>query len=203
MKILKCFVYILSVIIFTGSTLNMVAWAQQPQSEEEQKMMKLWMEYATPGENHKYLEYFVGTWENSVKMWMAPDAPPQVSKGESMSEMMLGGRFLKSYNKGSMMGMSFEGVALTGYDNFKKKFVTIWFDSTGTGFYQTSGSLDTSRKIKIESGIWDDFMTGGKSKVKWVTKIIDDNNYRFDMYNEDPKTGKEFKSVEIVYTRKK
>jgi hypothetical protein len=136
-------------------------------------------------------------------MWMTPDAPPQVSKGEAISEMMLGDRFLKSYNKGSMMGMSFEGVAFTGYDNFKKKFVTIWFDSTGTGFYKTSGSLDNSRKIRTESGIWDDFMTGGKSKVTWVTKIIDDNSYRFDMYNEDPKTGKEFKSVEIVYTRKK
>ncbi|MGD2087236.1 MAG: DUF1579 domain-containing protein [Candidatus Aminicenantes bacterium] len=203
MKVIKNLSVGLLVLFFVSSALNVVVFAQQPQSEEEKEMMKKWMEYATPGENHKYLEYFVGTWETSAKMWMKPGAPPEVSKGVTKSKMMLGGRYLKSYLKGSMMGMPFEGIALTGYDNFKKKFVTIWFDSAGTGFYHASGSLDKTSKTRTETGLWDDIMTGGKSKVKMVTKIIDDNKYQFDMYGEDPKTGKEFKSGEIIYTRKK
>jgi hypothetical protein len=178
-------------------------FAQQPQSEEEQKMMKLWQKYAAPGENHKYLEYFVGDWEVNVKMWMNPGAEPEVSKGENTAKMILGGRFLKLYYKGTMMGMPFEGISITGYDNYKKEYVTMWLDNAGTGIYQTSGTLDKASKIRTETGLWDDFMTGGKSKVKWVTKIIDDNKYRFDMYGEDPKTGKEFKSGQIIYTRKK
>ena len=203
MKVIKNLSIGLLVLFFVSSALNMVVFAQQPQSEEEKEMMKKWMEYATPGENHKYLEYFVGKWEIISKIRMQPGTEPQVSKGENESKMILGGRYLKSYLKGSMMGMPFEGVALTGYDNFKKKFVTIWFDSMGTGFYETSGTLDKTSKTRTETGLWDDFMTGGKSKVKWETKIIDDNKYQFDMYGPDPKTGKEFKSGEIIYTRKK
>lgn len=201
MKVFKNLSICLLVLFFLSSALNVVLFAQQ--SEEEQKMMKKWMEYATPGENHKYFEYFVGDWEVNVKMWMTPGAEPEVSKGENTSKVILGGRFLKSYYKGTMMGMPFEGISITGYDNFKKEYVTMWIDNAGTGIYQTSGTLDKASKTRTETGLWDDFMTGGKSKVKWVTKIIDDNKYQFDMYGADPKTGKEFKSGQIIYTRKK
>ena len=204
MKFIKHLGFSLVVLVFVSLTLNVAIFGQQqPQSEEEQKMMKLWQEYATPGENHKYFGYFVGDWEVNVKMWMKPGSEPEVSKGDNTSKLILGGRFLKSYYKGTMMGMPFEGISITGYDNFKKEYVTMWIDNAGTGIYQTSGTLDKASKTRTETGLWDDFMTGGKSKVKWVTKIIDDNKYRFDMYGEDPKTGKEFKSGQIVYTRKK
>lgn len=203
MKIIKHLGISLLVLVFVSLTLNVAVFAQQPQSEEEQKMMKKWMEYATPGENHKYFEYFVGDWEVNVKMWTQPGAEPEVSKGDNTAKMILGGRFLKSSYKGMMMGMPFEGLSITGYDNFKKEYVTMWIDNAGTGIYQTSGTLDKASKTRTETGLWDDFMTGGKSKVKWIIKIIDDNNYRFDMYGPDPKTGKEYKSGEIIYTRKK
>ena len=100
------------------------------------------------------------------------------------------------------MGMLFEGLSIAGYDNFKKEYVTMWIDNAGTGIYQTSGTVDKASKTRTETGLWDDIMTGGKSKVKWVTKVIDDNKYEFVMYSADP-TGKEFKSGEIVYIRKK
>lgn len=203
MKIIKHLGFSLVVLVFVSLTLNVAIFGQQqPQSEEEQKMMKLWQEYATPGENHKYFEYFVGDWEVNVKMWMKPGAEPEVSKGGNTSKMILGGRFLKSYYTGTMMGMPFEGLSITGYDNFKKQYVTMWLDNAGTGIYQTSGTLDKASKTRTETGLWDDFMTGGKSKVRWTTKIIDDNKYIFEMYGPDP-TGKEYKSGEIIYTRKK
>jgi hypothetical protein len=116
--------------------------------------------------------------------------------------MILGGRFLKSHMKGTMMGMPFEGLSITGYDNFKKECVTMWIDNAGTGIYQTSGTMDKASKTRTETGLWDDLMTGGKIKVRWVTKIIDDNKYEFVMYSTDS-TGKEFKSGEIIYIRKK
>jgi hypothetical protein len=203
MKMIKHLGFSLLVLVFVSLTLNVVFAQQPPQSEEEQKMMKLWQEYATPGENHKYFEYFVGDWDVNVKAWMKPGAEPEVSKGDNTSKLILGGRFLKAYYKGTMMGMPFEGISITGYDNFKKEYVTMWIDNAGTGIYQTSGTLDKASKTRTETGLWDDFMTGGKSKVKWVTKIIDDNKYQFDMYGADPKTGKEFKSGQIIYTRKK
>jgi hypothetical protein len=202
MKMIKTMITVLLILFFTGSALQVALFAQQPQSEEEQKMMKMWMEYATPGENHKYLEYFVGDWEVNVKMWMTPGAEPEVSKGENKAKLILGGRYLESTYKGTMMGMPFEGLSITGYDNFKKEFVTLWLDTAGTGIYQTAGTLDKASKTRTETGLWDDIMTGGKTKVRWVTKVNDDNSYIFVMYGTDP-TGKEFKSGEIVYTRKK
>jgi len=203
MKVIKHLGFSLAVLVFMSLALNVRVLAQQPQqSEEEQKMMKLWMEYATPGENHKYFEYFVGDWEVNVKSWMKPGAEPEVSKGDNTSKLILGGRFLMSSYTGTMMGMPFEGLSISGYDNLKKEYVTMWIDNAGTGIYLTSGSLDKASKARTETGIWDDPMTGGKSKVRWVTKIIDDNKYMFEMYNTDP-AGKEFKSGEITYTRKK
>jgi hypothetical protein len=203
MRIIKHLGFNLLVLVFVSLALNVAILAQQqPQSEEEQKMMKLWMEYATPGENHKYFEYFEGDWDVTSKTRTKPGTEPEVSKGENTSKLILGGRFLKSHFTGTMMGIPFEGMSITGYDNFKKEFVSIWIDNAGTGIYQTSGSLDKASKTRTETGLWDDFMTGGKSKVKWVTKIIDDNQYQFDMYGPDS-TGKEYKSGEITYTRKK
>jgi hypothetical protein len=203
MKMIKTFVTILLVVFFTASALDVAIFAQEkPQSEEDQKMMKMWMEYATPGENHKYLNYFAGEWNVNTKMWMKPGGEPEVSTGTAKAKMILGGRYLEATYAGSMMGMPFEGLSITGYDNFKKEFVSIWLDNAGTGIYQTAGTLDKTSKTRTETGLWDDFMTGKKSKVKWVTKIIDDNKYMFEMFGTDP-MGKEFKSGEIVYTRKK
>jgi hypothetical protein len=39
--------------------------------------------------------------------------------------------------------------------------------------------------------------------IKEVFKMVDDNNQILEMYGPDPQTGKEFKTMEIKYTRKK
>jgi hypothetical protein len=175
---------------------------QQQQTEEEQKTMKLWMEYSTPGQNHKYLEYFVGNWEVTSKMWMKPGTEPIIDKAENTSEMKLGGRYLYSYLKGTMMGMPSEGMVITGYDNYQKIFNTLWVDSAGTGFFPLSGTLDSAGKTRTETGLWDNIVTGKKDTVKLVTTIIDKDKYTLEMYMVDEKGG-EFKSMEITYTRKK
>lgn len=172
----------------------------EPSKEDQEKMMKLWQKYMTPGDNHKYLEYFTGNWTAETTMWMAPGAPPQKSKGSVKAKMILGGRYIKSHMNGTMMGMPMEGIAITGYDNFQKKFNSFWIDTAGTGFYLSSGTLEG--KVRTETGLWDDFMTGGKSKVKMVTKTVDDNKFVFEMFATGP-DGKEFKTMNIVYTRKK
>lgn len=174
--------------------------AQQPSKEEQEKMMKAWQAYMTPGDNHKYLEKFAGEWIAETTMWMYPGTPPDKSKGEVSAKMILGGRYLKSHMKGTMMGMPMEGISITGYDNFQKKFNSMWIDSTGTGFYMSSGKLEGN--VRIETGEWDDITTGGKTHIKMVTKIVDDNKFIFEMYMSMP-DNKEFKSMEVVYTRKK
>src|SRR3989442_393914 len=60
---------------------------------DEKAMMELMAKYSTPGPEHKALEQFVGTWDTTAKMWMAPGAPPQETTGTAENKMTLGGRF--------------------------------------------------------------------------------------------------------------
>ena len=126
----------------------------------------------------------------------------QKSEGSSKAKMILGGRYLSMWHKGTMMDLPFEGQQITGYDNFKKIYMSFWIDTMGTGFYLTEGKSDKTGKIRTEKGLWDDFMTGGKQKVKLVYTIIDKDTFTMEMFMVLP-DGKDFKNMIIKYMRKK
>lgn len=166
------------------------------------KMMEAWMKIAAPGPMHEHFKAWTGTWDTEITMWMAPGAPPQQSKGTAVNKLLLGGRFLYSENTGIMMGMPFEGIGISGYDNFRKEFVNIWMDNMGTAIYEMRGQLDASGKVETDTGVWDDPMTGGKIKVRSVTTIENQDRIVMVMY-QTPEGGQEFKSMEMRYTRRK
>ncbi len=201
MKILKISILSVLVLFFLSTAMNGVLFGQEatPDQKDMQKKME---ELMTPGPNHKYLEYFAGPWTIVVQTWMQPGAEPMVAKGETDGVMILGGRYLQYKMTGSMMGMPYEGVNISGYNNFKKEFFSVWLDNFGTGLYDTYGTLDATGKIRTETGIWDDPTTGGKSKVKLVDAIVDNDKHIFTMYMVSP-DGTEFKYMVIEYTRKK
>src|SRR5438270_4999433 len=106
---------------------------------DEAQMMAVMMEMAKPGENHKRLADMAGEWTYTVKFWRSPDpkAAPMESTGKTVSKPILGGRYLQSEHTGkmqmpgadgAMMDMEFKGMAIEGYDNAKKKFVSSWVD---------------------------------------------------------------------------
>jgi hypothetical protein len=51
------------------------------------------------------------------------------------------------------------------------------------------------------TGTMDDVFTGKPTKLRTVTRIVDANKHVMEMFGPDP-AGKEFKMMEIVYTRK-
>ena len=97
----------------------------KPAAPDQEEMMKKWMAVATPGPEHKALEALVGDWEVASKWWMAPDAPPDESKGTSKVRSILGGRFVQEDYDGQFMGRPMHGLGLTGYDNFKKRYASL------------------------------------------------------------------------------
>jgi len=169
----------------------------------EEEMMKKWKEAATPGEAHKKLDDMVGSWESESQMWMAPGQPPTVSKGTSEMKWILGGRFLQQELTGEMMGMPMNGIGLTGYDNFKKKYIGFWIDNTSTAMYAMEGILDKDGKTITFFGKTDDPVTGEKDKkVKYVTRFINKDKHVFEIHDlslKSPNTT----VVEITYTRRK
>lgn len=111
----------------------------------------------------------------------------------------MGGRYQKSEHKGMMMGMPFEGMSLVGYDNATKKFQNIWIDNMGTGIMVMEGTWDDAANAVNLHGTMVDPISGKEMKVREVFKFIDDNNQLLEMYNTVE--GKEFKSMEIKFTR--
>lgn len=168
----------------------------------QEESMKAWMEAATPGAPHKLLTDFVGKWTTHTKMWMAPGAPPAESDGKAEAQMILGGRFVEMTQTGSMMGMPWEAKAITGYDNFRKAYQSLWMDNMGTAMVMTSGKASGDGKTFTYEGRMDEPATGEKDKAftvveKHVSKdeIVTELTTKVD--------GKDFKFLEATYKRSK
>ena len=174
----------------------------KPAATDEKAMMEAWAKVATPAEGHKRLEAVVGTWDAKITMWMAPGAPPQASTGTSENKWVLGGRFVEQRYEGSFMGQPFSGLGHTGYDNYKKKYVGTWMDTMGTMIMVSQGSADATGKTLTMTSTIDDVMTGKPANIKSEIKIVDADHHVMEMWGPDP-TGKQFKTMEIQYTRKK
>jgi hypothetical protein len=178
--------------VFSCSMLPVIA-----QNDQDMKAM---MAYSTPGEIHKMLAQSAGDWKATVTMWTQPGASPMVSTAEARNEMILGGRYLQGRNTGNFMGMPFEGISVTGYDNAKKQFVNSWIDNMGTGMMYMTGTWDAATRSIHFSGSMVDPMSGKDIPVREVWKLVDDSTQVLEMYSSVD--GKDFKNMEIKYTRK-
>ena len=168
---------------------------------DEKAMMEAMAKYSTPGPEHKALEQFVGTWDATVKMWMAPGAPPQESTGTAENKMTLGGRFLEQHYEGTFMNQPFTGMGYTGYDLYKKQYIGTWMDSMGTSIMNSTGTADPSGTMTF-TGKMDDPVAKKTQPFKETMKVVDNDHHVFEMWSPGP-DGKMFKMMEISYTRKK
>ncbi len=91
-----------------------------------------------------------GTWTYTVKMWMAPDAPPMESKGSAVRKPIMEGRYFVANftgemkmpgEDGKMKNFEFKGMSIEGYDNVQQKFVSTWCDNMGTGIMTSDRHL--------------------------------------------------------------
>ena len=182
--------------------------AGQPNQAE---MMQQMIELSKLNENHKLLAGLDGTWSYTVKMWMNPDpnAKPQESKGTAVRKSMMDGRFFVMDVTGKMdmpgpdgkkKEMTFKGMGIEGYDNVKKKFVGTWVDNMGTGIMMSEGIYDPATTTFTYTGEYE-AIPGMKQKIREVMKIADKDHMSFEWYED--RGGKEAKTMEINYTRKK
>jgi hypothetical protein len=166
------------------------------------EMMKKWEAFATPGPDHKVLDALVGKWTTQIKMWMDPAAPMMESTGTCEMQWVLGGRYLHEEDKGSFMGQPFEGMGVTGFDNLKKKYVASWIDNMGMGIMRSEGTYDAAKKtINYTSECPDPTMTKYVPS-RMTLAFVDANTVKMEMFGPD-KSGKEYKGMELTYTRAK
>jgi Protein of unknown function (DUF1579) len=176
--------------------------AEAPKMPSQEEMMKTWMDVAIPGKPHEMLAKSAGSWTNKVTSWMVPGKPPEVTEGTTEMTMVLGGRFLSQHSKGTMMGQPFEGMGQTGYDNYKKKYISTWMDTAGTTIMMMTGTWNEAKKSVTMTGTMDDPAFKKAVKVSSVLKMIDDDHQVYEMFSPGP-DGKPMKVLEVAYTRKK
>lgn len=174
----------------------------QQGAPSEAAMMEAMMKAATPGEPHQKLDALAGTWETTIKAWMAPGTEPMTSRGTSTSSWILGGRYLEQTYKGDFGGMPFEGRGIMGYDNVKKQYFATWLDNMSTGVMTATGSLADDGKVWTFKSSMVDPMSGKESPIEEKITIVDADHHVMDMWGVAP-DGSMFKMMEIRYARKK
>jgi hypothetical protein len=188
--------------LYYGAILVLLLFSVSPsiaQPADQQEAMKKWMEYMTPGTAHLEFGKMVGNWKAIVTVFDAQAVEQNKSEGSAVYEMVLGGKYLKSTFKGSMMGMPYEGIGLDAYDNASKEYISIWIDNMGTGVMYMKGKWDDDSKSFIYTGDVVNPMTGKEEKSKNVLKKTDDNHMIMTSYSFIGE--KEVKQMEIEYSR--
>ena len=192
-----------AIALFTASVFAADEPKKAAPSKEEQAQMEAMMKAATPGDMHKKLDGMVGTWDAKITMYGMPGQPPTMSTGTSENSWVLGGRWIEQKFSGNFMGMPFNGIGYTGYDNIKKTYVGTWMDNFSTSMMTSTGGPDADGKGGWTfTGTMDDPMTGKSMTLTEKVTMVDKDYHMWEMWGPGP-DGKNMKMMEISYSRKK
>ncbi len=174
---------------------------QPPQMTPEQKAeMDAYMKAGTPGAPHQALAASAGNYDLKMRSWQAAGAPPMEETGTATRAMTLDGRVLVEDVSSSMMGSPFTGHGMMGYDNVTGKYWSTWNDSMSTGLMVSEGTCDAQKSCTF-TGHWNDPVKKTPVKARMTTRWTSPTVQVFEMYAPG-KDGKEFKMMEITYTKK-
>ena len=187
--------------LLVAFSLSALADDTKKKPEMDPAMMEAMMKAATPGEAHKMLNGMVGTWDTKITIWMMPGMDPTTSQGVAVNKSIMGGRYIEQRFTGNFMGMPFEGIGYTGYDNIKKQYFGTWMDNMSTAMMMSTGSVGTDGTMTFK-GSMPDPMTGKDAPFEEKIKVVDADHTIFEMWAPGP-DGKMFKTMEIEYARKK
>jgi hypothetical protein len=157
--------------------------------------------YAMPGPEHKVLDRMAGSWDTLTRYWPTPNAEPVEAKGTSQRKWILDGRFLLEEIDGGNLVLPFKGLALYGYDAFEQKHTSAWVDTMNTSILTNLGTYDRTNDVVNFTGQYKDPWTGARKKERGVTRFVSKDKHVLEIYPTEP-DGKEFKMLEITYTRR-
>ena len=172
------------------------------QDQDPAAAQEAWMKAAAPGEFHAFLAKKAGKWRIAGKMWPAPGQDPVASESTAEAEMILGGRYLVEKMQGSAMGMPFEGMGITGYDNASGLVTSIWYDTMGTGTMVMTGTWEKPGAPLVTTGTTVDPATGNEMQLRTVTTFVNADESVFEYFATTAGTP-EVKVMELRYTRAK
>ncbi|MFQ5845542.1 MAG: DUF1579 family protein [Planctomycetota bacterium] len=154
---------------------------------------------------HERFNERVGEWDYTMKLWMAPGAPPSEGRGTTSAKLLWNGNYLYEESNGSFdwggQRVPFEGRLIQGYDTITKEYVSVWMDSFSPIMGISRGTYEDGA-VTFHSEEPDHLNpAGAKKKVKVVARHDSKDKHTVTFY--DVKPDGDVKTGEIVYTRKK
>jgi hypothetical protein len=146
-------------------------------------MMERAKKFTQPGDAHKLLHRFLGTWDTETRITMPGNsAPPE--KGTATCRWLIDGRWLQCDATGQMMGMPLRTSFILGYNIFKMSYVSSAINSLDTAMIYSEGDLDPSGKALLMYGTLDEYLTGEHDKmVKSVWRFISDDEMKLEVHD--------------------
>lgn len=169
-------------------------------SPEQAAMMEAYQKAGALGDAHAALAAMAGTYDLSIRSWDAPGAAPTVETGTATRSMVLGGRVMVEDVQSQMHGQAFTGHGMSGYDNVTGRHWSTWNDSMSTGLMVSEGDCDAKGACTFK-GSWHDPVTKKEIKSRMTSKWTSPTVEVFEMHVPGP-DGKEFRMMEITYTRR-
>ena len=168
---------------------------------DTESLVDIWARHAMPGEHHELLEKMTGSWSTAVKYRMTAESPEVESEGTCERKWILGNRFVLEEFDGGSLGLPFRALAIYGYDAFEGKYTSVWVDTMSTAITTSVGTCQEQCKSIAFVGRHGDPWTGTMRRSRGITRLVNDNRQVLELY-ESGNDGREFKVLEIVYTRK-
>jgi hypothetical protein len=204
MSILGNRLMILALSVCAIAILTTPARAQEkPSKEDLAKAAAAQAAIASPGPEHKRLAALEGTWDQEVKLWMAPGQNPVTFKGTAQNTMILGGRFLQTQSKFGGEGFQAEALLIMGFDRRSNQYTEVDFDSQGTYYVTGAGPFDSARNAIVLSG--EETQPGGApvNKFDTIITVLSPDKYRTEIIFKSRGDAAGFKVAEITCTRAK
>ena len=151
----------------------------------------------TPTEQHKKLLEKVGDWRVECLYFTNPEGEPITAEGVDHVEA-IGSFWTTGTFSCNLVGNPIQGLATTGYDPRKKKFISTWQDSSTPFFYYFEGGFADDGALVME-GENADPMTSKLVTYKSIENL-GLNERKLRLFIEIP-DAEPLKILEYRYTR--
>jgi hypothetical protein len=155
-----------------------------------------------PQKEHDWLKQLAGEWEYETEAALEPGKPPVKVRGTE-SVRTVGGLWIISEHKATLLDQPFTGILTLGFDVEKKLYVGTWHDSMHSHLLHYEGTLDAAAKsLTILTEGPNPMAPAKRSKFKEVIEVKDKDQkvLTTSMQGED---GKWTEVMTIKYQRKK
>ncbi|MHC4938729.1 MAG: DUF1579 family protein [Planctomycetota bacterium] len=149
------------------------------------------------GDEHAELAKSVGEFDVKGEIFMVPDQPPMVMPATATRKVIKNGLFVQEDFKGNFMGQPFHGTLIEGYDTFRKRHVSVWFDNSSP-VMQISHGEKKDGKFIWESNNPDPQL----NKIIPMKSVLEEKNGKMVMSFYRIIDGKDVIHMRLTYSKK-